>query len=313
MPAHRLLIGDCRDPEAYRRLFGDRQPDTLVFDPPFQWERVYEWLPERQEHHHALLVFTDAFRLAEALRCAEAKGWPFRFELIWDGLSSWFTEGRPLARHKSALLFGDFDWNFGAGVYLNDEGEEKHLTTVYPQANSGVEGGHNHAKPARWLQAMLAGVGASLVWDLCAGAGSVAVAAERIGATVYGCEIDPAVGDGWLKRLETATGTEARMLEAGPPGAAPDLPATKDPRRYARSTFYRTKKWRQLRAAALERDGNRCVECRQGPGHGRLNVDHLIPREEGGADELANLRTLCQAYHSRKTAATQPAGFAAGG
>jgi 5-methylcytosine-specific restriction protein A len=35
------------------------------------------------------------------------------------------------------------------------------------------------------------------------------------------------------------------------------------------------------------------------------HVDHLVPLEDGGTDDDANLRTLCDRCHGRKTRAEQ--------
>lgn len=37
-------------------------------------------------------------------------------------------------------------------------------------------------------------------------------------------------------------------------------------------------------------------------GKGEAHVDHIVPKERGGADELHNLQVLCAPCHSRKTA-----------
>lgn len=51
--------------------------------------------------------------------------------------------------------------------------------------------------------------------------------------------------------------------------------------------------WSALRAAVRARDGG-CVRC--GARHG-LEVHHVVPLAEGGANEPANLVTLCRACH----------------
>ncbi len=54
--------------------------------------------------------------------------------------------------------------------------------------------------------------------------------------------------------------------------------------------FYRSAAWRYLREARLRLDHGRCVHC-QRPG---VVVDHIVPRRAGGADDLANTRSLCR-------------------
>jgi 5-methylcytosine-specific restriction protein A len=71
--------------------------------------------------------------------------------------------------------------------------------------------------------------------------------------------------------------------------------------------------WRARRAAVLDRDGWRCVACGV-PVHPRCSpvgcvacahVDHIVPRDAGGSDELGNLRALC-AGHNMRRARTGP-------
>ena len=63
------------------------------------------------------------------------------------------------------------------------------------------------------------------------------------------------------------------------------------------SPFYRTAAWRRLRAEVLKRD----PICRT-PGCGRKSVvaDHIVQRERGGPDTLANLRGLCTECHNQR-------------
>lgn len=60
--------------------------------------------------------------------------------------------------------------------------------------------------------------------------------------------------------------------------------------------------WRKLREEVLDRDAGLCQECMR---HGRItpgtDVDHIVPKAEGGTDSLANLQTLCRECHKAKT------------
>jgi 5-methylcytosine-specific restriction enzyme A len=84
----------------------------------------------------------------------------------------------------------------------------------------------------------------------------------------------------------------------------------RDPSRLARRhaphrSSYMAWKWRRrrvqasaaLRKAVLERDAYRCQDCR---GWIDLELDHIIPVEEGGKTTLENLRTLCRICHDRR-------------
>ena len=53
--------------------------------------------------------------------------------------------------------------------------------------------------------------------------------------------------------------------------------------------YHGTAEWKRLRLCALERDGFKCVLC----GRPAKVADHVVSRLDGGADTLANLRSLC--------------------
>lgn len=60
--------------------------------------------------------------------------------------------------------------------------------------------------------------------------------------------------------------------------------------------------WMSLRHAALQRDGYACQCC--GIVRKDNQVDHRIPLEQGGTNDLDNLQTLCggpDGCHTRKT------------
>ena len=61
------------------------------------------------------------------------------------------------------------------------------------------------------------------------------------------------------------------------------------------------RRWRVFRRAVLDRDGWRCQKCGRA---GRLEVDHLVPLQWGGAPfDLANGQSLCIFDHIQKTRA----------
>jgi 5-methylcytosine-specific restriction enzyme A len=69
-------------------------------------------------------------------------------------------------------------------------------------------------------------------------------------------------------------------------------------KRYAASRQRRirsTARWQKARAAARQRDGNRCRRC---PSTERLEVHHIVSLEDGGSEyDLNNLITLCSSCH----------------
>lgn len=59
--------------------------------------------------------------------------------------------------------------------------------------------------------------------------------------------------------------------------------------------------WQRVRRQVFRRDGYRCRACGRA---GRLECDHIIPLDRGGAAlDMGNLQTLCRGCHIEKTAA----------
>lgn len=57
-----------------------------------------------------------------------------------------------------------------------------------------------------------------------------------------------------------------------------------------------------FRAAVFERDNYRCVYCGDASLH--LEVDHVVPKAQGGSDSLDNLVTACRSCNRRKSGRT---------
>ena len=61
--------------------------------------------------------------------------------------------------------------------------------------------------------------------------------------------------------------------------------------------------WEQIRRRALVRDNYLCQYCRtEGVYTPATDVDHRIPKTDGGTDHLDNLQSLCKNCHNEKTA-----------
>lgn len=70
---------------------------------------------------------------------------------------------------------------------------------------------------------------------------------------------------------------------------------------------YVTADWKAKRQRILLRDSYVCRMCGVVAAGQGAHVDHVIPLEEFGTDDDANLQTLCSSCHGRKTRGEQRA------
>jgi 5-methylcytosine-specific restriction protein A len=76
-------------------------------------------------------------------------------------------------------------------------------------------------------------------------------------------------------------------------------PTPKESERPAYRRGYRDPAYYRERQAALNRAGGACERCGT---FGALQVDHIVPLRDGGANVRHNLQALCHACHKVKTA-----------
>ena len=60
--------------------------------------------------------------------------------------------------------------------------------------------------------------------------------------------------------------------------------------------------WVKLRRVVLRRDEGMCQPCaRRGRPTRATQVDHIVPKERDGPDDLENLQVICRPCHDAKT------------
>lgn len=57
--------------------------------------------------------------------------------------------------------------------------------------------------------------------------------------------------------------------------------------------------WKAARREVLVRDNYQCQHCGAVVTGRKAHVDHIVPKSQGGSDEVANLRLLCVSCHSK--------------
>lgn len=222
---HRLLCGDSTALTDVARV-GGASCTAIDFDPPYDADSAIVALRWTADD---VLVFTDHRHTLDAVT-----GWPpFRNVFAWDGLSSWYVQGQPLARGKFCLWFGESDYDENGSHYGIVEGEArdvsnprgtyryhpdprgKHLATIFASPATRQFDGHPHAKPVDWVRCLLANCTHGDIFSPFAGSGTSLIAAEQIERRWVGIEISPAYCDVIVQRWEAFTGgTATREVSA---------------------------------------------------------------------------------------------------
>lgn len=68
---------------------------------------------------------------------------------------------------------------------------------------------------------------------------------------------------------------------------------------------YHTADWKAKRLRVLLRDAFTCRDCGMVVSDKHAHADHIVPLEDGGSDDEANIVCRCDRCHGRKTVAEQ--------
>jgi site-specific DNA-methyltransferase (adenine-specific) len=232
---HRLLCGDARDSNSYRRVLGESKADMLVTDPPYGvsyegktrarlriandqsaglealLEESFEQVDRVLAAGAPLYVFAPAGRLCAVFHEAfEQAGWSLRQALAWVKDTLVLGHADYHFRHEQILYgFKPGDGRLGRGG-ANWFGDHKQTSVFeFPRPRAARE--HPTTKPPELLEAMLRNSSrrAAVVLDPFGGSGSTLVACERLGRTAVLIELDPRYADVIVERYERLTGERA--------------------------------------------------------------------------------------------------------
>lgn len=234
---HRLVCGDCTDPDVVKALLGDLVPQVMVTDPPYgvdydpswrngldtvkraqgkvqndsvaDWQAAYALFPGPVAYVWHSGLFADVV-MAGLRSC----GFGIRAQIIWRkphyaiGRSHYHPQHEP-------LLYAVRDGQSGSW-----QGGRKQ-STVWDMDNGTFQGGkrapedaatgHGTQKPVEAMRRPIENnsKAGQAVYDPFMGSGTTLIAAEMTHRTAYGCEIDPAYVDLAVARWEAFTGQEA--------------------------------------------------------------------------------------------------------
>lgn len=193
---HSLYCGDALSVDR-----PDWQADLILTDPPFDMEA--------RSVFQAITAFSDRYIVAG---CGNhymnlCRKLDFHFEVI-----SQRSKPQSIPDTKKPQIL---HWN---NAFLTQPGIEHcfdrglaggYFPSLIPAYKLDIQG--NYAKPLQWAIDLLSVCHAQTIADPFAGAGTVLIAAEKLGKTCYAIEINPKLCELIIQRWEYATKQKARV------------------------------------------------------------------------------------------------------
>lgn len=228
---HRLVCGDSTNPDHVRLAMGDATPFLMVTDPPYGVVYHPSWRNEQGLSstdrtgvvaNDDRVDWTDAYRLfpgdvayvwhagrfaAEVAGHLTAVGFEIRAQIVWR-------------KPRFAISRGHYHWQHEPCWYAVREGRTSHWmgdrsqSTVWDIDNSGRdedETTHGTQKPVEAMARPIRNHGGAddVVYDPFLGSGTTLVAAEQLGRTCVGLELQPGYCDVIATRWQNLTGEKA--------------------------------------------------------------------------------------------------------
>ncbi|NLG27325.1 MAG: site-specific DNA-methyltransferase [Chloroflexi bacterium] len=229
--AHRIICGDCTDPEVVARVLQGETPMLMVTDQPYGVEYDPTWRAEagvnksrgkmgavenddKTDWREAWLLFPgnvaylwhDAKRTKEAQSSLEACGLVVVNQIVW-------------VKDRFALSRGDYHWRHESCLYAVRSGAN-HLwngardqSTVWEIARADDAGhGHGTQKPLECMERPIRNHEGDVYEPFC-GSGTTIIAAERQGRRCFAVEIEPKYVAVALQRWADATGGTPELCD----------------------------------------------------------------------------------------------------
>ena len=215
------------------RLLGGQQPGIMVTDPPYGVEYDPEWRKAAGVNNSARMG-----KVANDDRIDWSAAWalfPGNVAYVWHAgrfcgpvAASLYSSGLVIraqviwAKSRFALSRGHYHWQHEPCWYVVREGKTSQWTgdrkqsTVWDIAvsNDGDPTIHGTQKPLECMARPMRNHDFNLVYDPILGSGTTLIAAENLGRSCMGMELDPRYVDVIIDRWQRASGLEAK-LESG--------------------------------------------------------------------------------------------------
>lgn len=230
---HKIICGDATKPETYAKLLRGDEVQLVLSDPPYLVDvenRSGKILNDDLNEADGLKFLTAAFENFRNAMARDASIYIFyataRTRIFYEAFEKFFKVGAGLVWKKDQLVLTRTDWKYIHEPLIfgwrNDGvhrwyGDQSQVTVFeFPRIkNSAAEGfGHPTSKPVELLGYLIrqSSKSGDKILDGFLGSGSTLIAAEKLGRTCYGVELEPKFVDVAIERYRQLTGNEVTRL-----------------------------------------------------------------------------------------------------
>lgn len=224
---HRLVCGDCTDPEVVAYLLDGQKPEMMVTDPPYGVNYDGDWRskvrPGKVSNDHTAM-WGAAWALFPGsiayVWCASL----FTHVVAADLIASGFELRTQIIWAKDALVMsrGAYHWQHEPCWYAVRKGKTARWGGDRTQSSlwqiKGInragedETIHSTQKPVECMLRPMRNHKVDTVYDPFLGSGTSIIAAERAGRKAFAIELDPKYVDVAVGRWEKLTGGKAERI-----------------------------------------------------------------------------------------------------
>jgi DNA modification methylase len=225
---HRVVCGDCTDPETVRCLLEHRKPQLMITDPPYGVEYDPSW-----RHTMGLNASKRTGTVSNDDKADWSEAWalfPGNIAYVWHGALHAGTVESSLAKHgfavraqiiwaKERLVIGrgDYHWRHEPCWYAvrnkgNWTGDRKQTTLwEIPSRGQDAETVHGTQKPVECMRRPMVNNSSpgDAVYEPFLGSGTTLIAAETCGRVCLAVELNPLYIDVAVRRWQVFTGKSA--------------------------------------------------------------------------------------------------------
>ena len=231
---HRVICGDCTDPDTVERVLAGAEPVLMVTDPPYGVDYDPTW-----RHRAGVNNSKRVGKVENDSRAEWGAAWalfPGRIAYVWHGALHAPTVAESLtqqgftiraqiiwAKERLVIGRGDYHWQHEPCWYsVRDKGHwlgDRKQTTLWtiPTGGQDVETQHGTQKPVECMRRPMLNNSAAgeAVYEPFLGSGTTLIAAQATGRICFAVEINPVYVDVAIRRWQAFTGLQAVLERDG--------------------------------------------------------------------------------------------------